>query len=223
MLERIDATHKGNRRCIKDGLFWFYSFSMGDEAVQHLREGQGVLLYEQSAIEIELEVEAQAHQDSVGEVWKFYPYHETTRYAPYRRPARGAFAILYQGEPIGEMRTPRYSQLMVVTGPFTPYPAYEPLRPFFQRYFATPPTAALFKERDALGLAVETQNGRRIDTPWIEVADGSADMIAADIPRDAHMCEATFPTREGFYSDAIYWVEDEPMTSDAVVITEGHK
>ena len=83
--------------------------------------------------------------------------------------------IARNGEPIGEMHTPRRYTSMVVTGSFRPFATYERVRPFFQRLFETKGDPShLYPERDALGLTVTTLDGRVVPTEWIEIGDASS-------------------------------------------------
>jgi hypothetical protein len=130
------------------------------------------------------------------------------------------YLIIYQGQPIGPMTNPRADTSMgVVFGQFTPFSAYERVRPVFQR-FAWVTRSAIeaddeqvkraYRDRDALCLSLITRGGFFVPTASIHVYNRGDEVDG----QDAYEAEFTvlqssvFAASGSFFEDQRYWTED---------------
>jgi hypothetical protein len=135
-----------------------------------------------------------------------YLHSGSERRLPHQGSTAGTFRITQGGEIVGETRIRRVTASHVaplVNGSFTPFPAYEHLRPFFQRLFESSgeQRKIFYDQFDTLGLQLMTVDGRVIPTDWIEIGDASAELEGEGA------YQALFPLPPGFFDEDSYSVD----------------
>jgi hypothetical protein len=99
---------------------------------------------------------------------------------------RTIYEVMYQGQPIGRSRLEWHDAPMgIALGIFYSLPAYDAVQPVFQLFqeaveaqmrgdaaLAEEQSARYYQVRDALGLILQTAEGRRIPTSVIHIVEG---------------------------------------------------
>ena len=123
------------------------------------------------------------------------------------------YLIVYNGEPIGTIVSPRADASMgMVHGPFMPLPAYEKVRAVFRLFseatgmgngtgYPDDPEKLrrFYAERDALDLSVTTRDGLPIPTAWAHVYDFSEERGETGYEGEFNVASAEF------FGDARLW------------------
>jgi hypothetical protein len=157
MLERIPAVF--SFKVMQGFLYETIDLAAPEEMEGRLTPGQRVVLYQDNYKEVEAEV----RRDAQTGAWIFEPDETTERELPYRKTGYGAWHILANGVPIGEVKAPRtYESMGMTFGPFVPYAAYETVRPVFRLATTSDDQERYSRAREAIGLSVVTQDGRTV-------------------------------------------------------------
>jgi hypothetical protein len=199
MRERIPVVF--GFKVMNGSLYETIDLATPEDVEGRLAPGQRVVLYQDNHKEVEAEVSRDAQTGK----WIFEPDAATERELPYRKTGYGAWRILVNGAPIGEVKAPRtYESMGMTFGPFVPYPSYETVRPVFRRATTNHNTERDYRERGALALSVETLDGRPVPVNWVGITDYSEEMDG----EDAYHVEVNVDYR--IFQDDQYWSDDAP-------------
>ena len=199
MLERIPVVF--SFKVMQGFLYETIDLAAPEEVEGRLTPGQRVVLYQDNYKEVEAEV----RRDAQTGAWIFEPDETTVRELPYRKTGYGAWHILANGVPIGEVKAPRtYESMGMIFGPFVPYAAYETVRPVFRLATTSDDQERYSRAREALGLSVVTQDGRTVPVNWVGITDYSEEMEG----EDAYFVEVNVDYR--VFQDDQYWIDEAP-------------